>query len=59
MKGMSAITFVVHKKNGDQIKAVVVPCNRSEEARFGLAEVLIIGFFLVAVGGLVWLLVQS
>lgn len=58
MRGMSAITFVVHKKSGDQIKAVVVPCNRSEESRFGMAEILIIGFFLASVGGLVWLLVR-
>jgi hypothetical protein len=56
---MSAITLVVRGKRGDQIKSIPVPGNRSEEARFGWAEILIIGFFLILLSGLGWFLARS
>jgi hypothetical protein len=57
---MSAITLVVRGKHGDQVKAIAVPGNRSEEApRFGLVEILIIAFFLISLSGLIWFLAST
>jgi hypothetical protein len=53
---MSALAFRVNRKNGDYIKATVVPANHSEEPRLGLADGAIIAFFLLCVSGLVYLL---
>jgi len=57
--GMSAITFRVHRKSGDYVKATVVPANHSEEPRFGWLDGAIVTFFLLCVGGLVYLLSVS
>lgn len=56
---MSAITFKVRRKNGDYVKATVVPANHSEEPRFGLLDTAIITFFLLCVSGLIYLLAFS
>jgi len=53
---VSAITFRVHRKSGDYVKAVLVPANHSEEPHFGLLDGGIIAFFLVCASGLVYLL---
>jgi hypothetical protein len=53
---MSAITFTVEKRSGDHVKAAVGPSNRSEETHFGPIDYLIVGFFLLSVGGFVLLL---
>jgi hypothetical protein len=45
----------VHRKNGDYVRAGVGPTNRSEEARFGLADGLIVAFFLLFTSGVVCL----
>jgi len=55
---MSAITFRVHRKSGDYVKAAVVPSNHSEQPHFGLLDVAIIVFFLLSAGGLIWLLAR-
>jgi len=53
---MNAITFAADKNSGDYIKVNVGPANRSEEAHFGLADGVIVAFFLLCTGGLVCLL---
>jgi len=54
---MSAITFKVHGKNGDYVKASVAPANHSEEPHFGLLDGAIVTMFLLGVSGLIYLLV--
>ena len=56
---MSAITFRVPQKNGDYVKATLVPANHSEEPHFGLLDGAIIGFFLLCASGLIYLLVAG
>jgi hypothetical protein len=55
---MSALAFRVDSKSGNYIKATVVPANRTAEPRFGAADGVIIAFFLLCVGGLVFLLLS-
>lgn len=50
---MNALTFSVSKQSGDYIKASVGPTNRSEEARFGLVDGLIIAVTVVFALGVV------
>jgi len=54
---MSAITFKVHGKNGDYVKASVSPANHSEEPHFGLLDGAIVTVFLLGISGLIYLLV--
>ena len=53
---MSTVAFKVKQKNGDFVKATIVPANHSEEPHFGVLDGVIIGFFLLLVVGLVVLL---
>ena len=53
---MSAFAFTVNRKSGDYIKATLVPANHSEEPRFGVADGVIIAFFLLCVSSLIYLL---
>jgi hypothetical protein len=53
---MSAIVYKVGRKNGDYVRAAVVPSNRSEESRFGLLDGVIAGLLLLCACGLVCLL---
>ncbi len=55
---MSTLVFKVHRKNGDYVKPTLVPANHSEQSRFGLLDTAIVGFFLVCVAGLVYLLMR-
>lgn len=52
-KGMSAVAFKVRQKSGDYVRATIVPANHSEEPHFGVLDGVIIGFFLLCVGGLI------
>jgi endonuclease V-like protein UPF0215 family len=54
---MNTMTFKVDGRSGDYVKASLVPANHSQEARFGLLDGVIITFFLLCVGGLVYMLV--
>jgi len=54
---MSALVFRVNKKSGDYVKATVVPANHAESRLFGVADGVIIAFFLLCVSGLIYLLV--
>jgi len=54
---MSAIVYKVNRKNGDYIKAAVVPSNHSEESHFGVVDGVIVSFLLLCACGLVCLLV--
>jgi hypothetical protein len=56
---MSTITFKVHRRNGDYVKAGIVPANHSEEPHFGLLDIAIVTFFLTGVGCLIYLLAQG
>lgn len=52
---MNAITFEADK-SGDHVKVSLGPTNRSEETHFGTIDYLIVGFFVLSVGGFIWLL---
>ena len=58
-RGVSAIVYTVDRKSGGYVKAGVVPANHSEEAHFGLADSIIVGFLLACAGGLVCLLLLA
>ena len=51
-----SIAFRVHRHSGDYVRATVVPANRKGQARFGVLDAIIIAAFLLAVGGLFFLL---
>jgi hypothetical protein len=53
---MSAIVYKVNRKSGEYVKGAVVASNHSEEAHFGVADGVIVGFLLLCVGGLICLL---
>jgi hypothetical protein len=55
---MNAIAFKVSRKNGDYIKAALVPANHSEEPHFGLIDGTIATFFLLSIAGLICLLLN-
>jgi hypothetical protein len=55
---MSTLTFKVNRKSGEYVKPTLIPTNHSEQARFGLLDSAIVGFFLVCVCGLVYLLLH-
>lgn len=56
MGAMSAIVYRVNRKNGDYVKAAVVPANHSEEAHFGVVDGVIVSVLLLCAVGLVCLL---
>ena len=53
---MSAIVYKVNRRSGEYVRGAVVPSNHSEEAHFGVADGVIVGFLLLCAGGLVCLL---
>jgi len=53
---MSAIVYKVNRKSGEYVKGAVVASNHSEQAHFGMADGVILGFLLLCVGGLICLL---
>jgi hypothetical protein len=54
-----SITFKVRRRNGEYVKAGVVPSNHSDEPHFGWIDAGIITFFLMGVSALVYLLAQN
>ena len=56
-RGMKSIAFKVDGRNRDYIKASLIPANHSQESHFGLLDCAIVAFFLLCVGGLLYLLV--
>ncbi len=52
---MSAIVYRVNRKNGDYVKAAVIPANHSQEAHFGVIDGIIVGALLLCTLGLVGL----
>jgi hypothetical protein len=57
--GMSTLAFKVNSKNGEYVKPMLIPSNHSKPSRFGPVDVAIAGFFLLCVGGLIYLLLQN
>jgi hypothetical protein len=53
---MNTITFTAGKQSGDHVKVAIGPTNRSEETHFGPVDYLIVGLFVLSVGGFIWLL---
>ena len=53
---MKSMTFKVSGRNRDYIKATLAPANHSEESHFGLLDFAIVAFFLLSIGGLLYLL---
>ncbi|HKI68712.1 MAG TPA: hypothetical protein VKA67_03930 [Verrucomicrobiae bacterium] len=54
---MKSIAFKVDGRNRDYIRATLAPANHSQESYFGLLDFGIVAFFLLCVGGLLYLLV--
>ena len=55
---MSALTFKVTRKSGEYVKPALLPANHSAQSHFGLADGIVVGFFVACVGSLIFLLVQ-
>lgn len=55
---MSTLAFKVSRKNGEYVKPSLIPANHSAQSHFGMVDGLIVGFFLVCIGGLVFLLLK-
>jgi hypothetical protein len=55
---MSTLTFKVNRKSGEYVKPTLIPTNHSEQAHFGLLDSAIVGFFLICVCGLIYLLLH-
>jgi hypothetical protein len=55
---VSTLTFKVNRKSGEYVKPSLLPANHSAQSRFGALDGVIVGFFAVCVGGLVYLLCQ-
>jgi hypothetical protein len=55
---MSTLAFKVSGKSGDYVKPSLLPANHSKQSHFGLVDGIIVGFFLVCAGGLIFLLLQ-
>lgn len=55
---MSTLAFRVDRKSGNYVKPILVPANDSEQSHSGLLDGLIVGFFLICVAGLVYLLMR-
>ena len=55
---MSTLTFKVSGKSGEYVRSSLLPANHSAQSRFGLLDGIIVSFFAVCVGGLVYLLTQ-
>lgn len=54
---MKSVLFKVDGRNRDYIRATLAPANHSEESHFGLLDFAIVAFFLLCIGGLLYLLV--
>ncbi len=55
---MSTLTFQVSRKSGEYVKSSLLPANHSAQSHFGALDGVIIGFFALCVGGLIFLLLQ-
>ena len=56
---MSTLTFKVSRKSGEYVKPSLLPANHSAHSRFGLLDSVIVGFFVVCVCGLIYLLLHA
>ena len=54
---MSALAFKVSRKSGEYVKPSLTP-SHSKQSHFGLLDGIIVGFFLLCAGGLIYLLLQ-
>lgn len=52
---MSTIIFQAKNSSRNYVEATIAPMNRSEEAQFGLLDLVLTISFLLCAGGLVWL----
>jgi hypothetical protein len=57
--GMSAIVFKANGRNGDYVKATLIPANHSEEPHFGVADGVVAAFLLACAGGFIYLLLRA
>ena len=55
---MNTLGFKVNQNSGDYVKPTLIPTNHSEQSHFGHLDGAIVGFFLVCVAGLVYLLMR-
>jgi hypothetical protein len=55
---MATLGFKVCRKSGEYVQPSLLPANHSAHPHFGLADGVIVGFFALCVGGLLFLLLQ-
>ncbi len=55
---MSTLVFKVNEKSGEYVKLALIPANHSEQSHFGPLDSATVGFFLLCVSGLIYLLLQ-
>jgi hypothetical protein len=55
---MGTLAFRVDRKSGNYVKPTLVPSNHPKPSHFGLLDGVMVGFFLICVAGLVYLLLQ-
>ena len=57
-RDMATLAFKVSRKSGAYIKPALLPANHSAQSHFGLVDGVVVGFFALCIGGLIFLLVQ-
>jgi hypothetical protein len=55
---MATLTFKVSRKSGEYVKPSLLPVNHSAQPHFGVLDGVMVGFFALCIGGLIFLLVQ-
>jgi hypothetical protein len=55
---MATLGFKVSRKSGEYVKPSLLPANHSAQSHFGLVDGVVVGFFALCVGGLIFLLLQ-
>lgn len=56
---MITLAFKINQKSGEYVRPTLIPANHSKQSRFGLLDSAIVGFFLLCVSGLIYLLLRT
>ena len=55
---MNTSEFKFNRKNGDYVKPTLILTSQSEKSRFRALDLIILGFFLIGVAGLIYLMMR-